>query len=98
MSRCSMAGASCLISVVIPAYNSANTLRRAVTSVLQQTLRDHEIIIVDDASQDATAAIARDLAQIDRRVRVLELSNNGGKSHAMNVAIPQARGEWIAVL
>lgn len=93
-----MTGATCLVSVVIPAYNSANTLRRAVVSVLEQTLRDHEIIIVDDASQDATATVARDLALIDRRVHVLELSSNGGKSHAMNVAIRQARGEWVAVL
>lgn len=88
----------CQASVVIPVYNSASTLRRAVTSVLRQTLEQVEILIVDDASQDGSLALARELATTDSRIRVLALPANRGKSNAMNVAIGEARGAWIAVL
>lgn len=88
----------CHVSVVIPVYNSASTLRGAVASVLRQTLAQIEILIVDDASQDDSLAVARELATSDNRVRVLTLSTNSGKSNAMNVAISEARGAWIAVL
>jgi succinoglycan biosynthesis protein ExoO len=86
------------VSVVIPVYNSASTLRAAVTSVLRQTLEQIEILIVDDASQDGSLALARELAMNDSRIRVLALPANRGKSNAMNVAISEARGAWIAVL
>ena len=86
------------VSVVIPVYNSASTLRRAVTSVLRQSLDEIEILIVDDGSQDASLASARELATSDDRIRVLALPENRGKAHAMNVAIAEACGAWIAVL
>jgi succinoglycan biosynthesis protein ExoO len=93
-----MQNQECRASVVIPVYNSAGTLRRAVASVLCQTLGDLELLIVDDASQDASLASARELAAIDNRIRVIALPTNQGKAHAMNVAINEANGAWIAVL
>ena len=85
------------MSVVIPVYNSASTLRVAVTSALRQTLEQIEILIVDDASQDEALALARELAMNDSRIRVaLALPANRGKSNAMNVAISEARGAWIS--
>jgi glycosyltransferase involved in cell wall biosynthesis len=89
---------ACEVSVVIPVYNSASTLERAVTSVSRQTVAEHEILIIDDASQDQSLALARQLALDDRRIRVIALSCNGGKAHAMNQAIREARGAWVAVL
>ena len=86
------------VSVIIPVYNSAGTLRRAVRSVLEQTLEQIEILIIDDASQDGSLGLARELAMRDRRIRVLALHRNCGKSNAMNVAITEASGAWIAVL
>jgi succinoglycan biosynthesis protein ExoO len=86
------------VSVVIPVYNSVGTLRGAVASVLEQTLQQIEILIVDDASRDGSLALARELAMNDSRIRVLTLPANRGKSNAMNVAIGEARGAWIAVL
>jgi succinoglycan biosynthesis protein ExoO len=86
------------VSVVIPVFNSAGTLRGAVTSVLRQTLEQIEILIADDASRDDSLALARELATNDNRIRVLALPANRGKSNAMNVAIGEARGAWIAVL
>jgi succinoglycan biosynthesis protein ExoO len=86
------------VSVVIPVFNSAATLDRCVRSAVAQTLVDIEILIVDDGSTDTSADVADALAGADARIRVIRLVSNGGKSHAMNVAIDGARGEWVAVL
>ena len=88
----------CRATVVIPVYNSAATVRRAVASVLAQTLRELELLVVDDASTDGSSAILRELAATDDRIRVITLSRNGGKSHAMNHATAEAQGTWLAVL
>lgn len=87
----------CTASVVIPAFNSATTLPRAIGSVLDQDIHDIEILIVNDGSTDATGVVANGFAT-DPRVRVIALGENHGKAHAMNIAIAQARGRWIAVL
>ena len=89
---------ACQVSVVIPVYNSVSTLARAINSVLRQSLADIEVLVVDDASRDASLATAQALASEDARVRVLALPINRGKSRAMNVGINEASGAWIAVL
>lgn len=86
------------VSVVVPAYNSAGTLRRAVESVLCQSEPSVEVVVVDDASTDGTLGVARRLEAEDPRVRVLALPENGGVSRARNRGTAHARGEWIAVL
>jgi len=86
------------VSVVIPAYNAANFLERALSSVLAQTMPEVEIIMVDDASSDATFEIARKVAVCDSRVRVLHNERNRGLAVTRNRAIGMARGEWIAFL
>jgi len=86
------------VSVVVPVYNSASTLRRAVASALRQSLVEIEILIVDDSSQDTSLALARELATVDNRIRILAMPENRGKAHAMNVAIGEASGAWVAVL
>jgi succinoglycan biosynthesis protein ExoO len=93
-----MVSKACRVSVLIPAFNSAATLPRAVMSALAQDLRDLEVVIVDDGSRDETAEVARQLASGDPRVRLITLARNGGKSVAMNAGIAIARGQWIAVL
>ena len=87
-----------LVSVILPAYNAAAHLRRAVDSALGQTMSDLEIVIVDDASTDATLEIAGRIAARDPRVRVLHNERNSGPSVSRNRAIAAARGEWIAIL
>ena len=86
------------ISIVIAAYNAAQTLPRAVAAACAQTIDDLEILIADDASPDATLAVAEELASHDARIRVLSAETNGGPGAARNMAIDAARGEWIAVL
>jgi succinoglycan biosynthesis protein ExoO len=80
----------------MPSFNSAASLRVAVSSVLNQSLARVEIIIVDDASSDATAAVVDEMAKVDGRVRYLRQARNGGPSAARNVALDLARGDWIA--
>jgi succinoglycan biosynthesis protein ExoO len=86
------------VTVVIPVYNSAPTLARAVASVSCQTLRDLELFIVDDGSRDGSATLAQEFAQSDARIRLVSLPANRGKSYALNHAISVARGTWIAIL
>lgn len=85
-----------LVTAVIPAYNAAATIRRALDSVLAQTYRNYEIIVIDDASTDATADIVA--THYGDRVRLLRLPHNQGESGAMNAGIAVANGELIAFL
>jgi glycosyltransferase involved in cell wall biosynthesis len=89
-------GAPPRVSAVIPSHNRAALVPRAITSVLHQTFRNLELIVVDDGSTDATtAAVAR---FDDPRVRYIRLPKNNGQWYAENVGIAQARGEWVAFL
>lgn len=93
-----MRSAAVRVSVIMPAYNAAATIGRAVTSALRQTQQDLEVIVIDDASTDATAGIAERLATQDGRVRVKRQSVNRGPAAARNRGIVAARGEWLALL
>jgi glycosyltransferase involved in cell wall biosynthesis len=86
-----------LVSVVIPTYNRATLLPRAVDSALQQTYRQVEVIIVDDGSTDDTPGeVARRYGE-DPRVRYVRIPN-GGVSGARNVGISLAKGDFVAFL
>src|SRR3954452_7696310 len=85
-----------LVTVIIPAYNAAATVARAVDSVLAQTYRPIEVIVVDDCSKDATSEIVA--AYRDERIRLLHLPHNQGVSGALNEGLSIARGEYIAFL
>lgn len=86
-----------LVSVIIPAYNVEKTIERAVRSVMLQTYRELEILIVDDGSPDNSGLIADRLAGEDSRIRVVH-QVNGGLSAARNTGIEEAKGDYIAFL
>ena len=85
------------VSVLIAAYRAGTVLPRAVRSALDSAGVRVEVIVVDDASPDATFAVAEGLAA-DHRIRVARLERNGGPSAAHNRALEMARGRWVAVL
>ena len=87
-----------LISVIMPAYNAQETLACAVDSVLSQTYKKLELIIVDDCSKDDTLRIAQDYALADRRIKVLHNAQNSGASRTRHNAVEAASGKWIAFL
>ncbi len=83
-----------LVSVVIPTYNRAYCIERAINSILNQTWKNLEVIIVDDASTDNTEQVIRGMS--DERIRYIRYEENRGANHARNVGIENARGNYIA--
>ena len=82
------------VSIIIPVYNSQKYLKTTVESLLSQTYRDFEIILVDDGSTDTSGELCDDLVLTDSRVSVIH-KTNGGVSDARNVGIERAKGELI---
>jgi hypothetical protein len=82
------------VSVVLPTYNRAYVLRRAIDSVLAQQGAEIELIVVDDASTDDTRALLATIA--DPRLRIVHAPRNGGAARARNLGVAAARGEWLA--
>lgn len=83
------------VSVIVPAYNSADNVRDCVLSITNQNLRDIEIVCVDDGSQDSTLDILSEISRDDSRIRVLTQPNSGAGA-ARNLGIAAARGDWLA--
>jgi glycosyltransferase involved in cell wall biosynthesis len=84
-----------MISVLLPVRDGERFLAASIDSVLAQTWRDFELLVLDDGSTDGTAAIAASYAARDDRVRVIRLSG-GGISRALNAGLEDARRPWIA--
>lgn len=86
-----------LVSIVVPVYNSEKYLQRCVDSLTGQTLREIEVILVDDGSTDSSGKIADMCAECDSRVKVFH-KKNGGPASARNVGIAEAAGKYIAFI
>lgn len=85
------------VSIITPSYNSALYIKNTIASVQAQTLRDWEMIIVDDGSIDNSADIIRDIAINDSRIKLIQ-KENGGSASARNVGLQQAKGDYIQFL
>ncbi len=88
-------GSSPLISVIIPVYNVEPYLRECLDSVLNQTLRDIEIICINDCSTDGSLAVLNDYASKDERIKVIDKRINEGLSQTRNVGIAAASGKYM---
>lgn len=84
-----------LISVIIPIYNAEKYLEKCIESILIQTYKDFELILVDDGSKDNSGKICNEYAEKDSRIRVIH-KKNAGVSAARNTGIENAKGEFIA--
>ena len=84
-------------SVIVPVYKVEEYLEKCVQSILAQTERDFELILVDDGSPDRCGALCDSLAQTDPRVRVIHQENQG-LGGARNTGIREARGDWLLLV
>ena len=87
-----------LISVIIATHNREELLPQAVQSILDQTLQDFEIIIVDDCSSDNTPNVIRALEEKDDRIRAIRSNQNIGPGAARNLGMASAKGDYIAIM
>lgn len=87
-----------LISIIMPAYNCEKFIMEAITSVIEQTYKSWELIVIDDGSKDNTVSIIKELSNKDDRIRFYINEENKGVSATRNRGISLANGDWIAFL
>lgn len=83
------------VSVIIPVYNAAQYLERCLDSVINQTLKDIEIICINDCSTDNSLEILEEYASKDNRIKIIDFKENKGVAAARNAGINEAQGEYI---
>ena len=86
-----------LVSIIMPSWNTARFIEESIKSVLAQTYKNWELLIVDDCSTDDTDEKVKPFTA-DERVKYFKLEQNGGAALARNFALRKAEGEWIAFL
>lgn len=84
-----------MISVIVPAFNAEKTIGRCLESILNQTYKDLEILVIDDCSKDRTVEICQEYAKSDARLKVIQLLENKGVSNARNVGLGSIKGEFF---
>jgi glycosyltransferase involved in cell wall biosynthesis len=84
------------VSVLVPVFNTERYLRQCLDSILGQSLRDIEVVCVDDCSSDGSAGLVKRYAEKDARVRLIRQESNRGLGAARNRALAASRGEYIA--
>jgi glycosyltransferase involved in cell wall biosynthesis len=87
-----------LVSVIMNAYNHEKYISDAIESILNQTFTDFELIIIDDASKDATPSIIKSYQQKDNRIRAIFHDKNVGIAKTMNECFKEAKGKYIAYI
>lgn len=87
-----------LISIIMAAYNAENTIGQAITSVIQQTYTDFELIIINDCSTDRTVDVINEFIKRDTRIILINNSKNMGVSYTRKHGLDEAKGSWIAIL
>lgn len=86
-----------LVSIIMPSYNTAKYISDSINSVLYQTYKNWELIIVDDCSTDNTDEVVKPFLS-DNRIRYLKNEKNSGAAVSRNYALREAKGKWIAFL
>ena len=84
------------VSVLMPVYNAEEFLSEAITSVLNQSFSDFELVIVDDCSTDSSLSVIESFAQEDSRIKVVSTKTNSGVTVALNTGLAACSGEFVA--
>ena len=87
-----------LISIIMAAYNAEKTIGQAISSVLNQTYPNFELLVVNDCSKDRTVELVKNIAVKDSRVRLISNAKNSGVSCTRKHGLEEAKGAWIAIL
>ena len=87
-----------LISIIMAAYNAEKTIGHSISSVLDQTYPNFELLVVNDCSTDGTEKLVESFAAKDSRVRLISNEKNSGVSYTRKHGLEEAKGEWIAIL
>ena len=87
-----------LVSIIMPAYNAEKFIKDSIESVLSQSYKEWELLVVDDCSSDNTGSIVNDYCDIDKRVKFFSNEKNSGPAQTRNNALKQAKGKFIAFL
>ena len=86
------------VTVVMPSYNAQRFISEAIDSVIQQTLADWELLVVDDGSTDSTPRLVRCYQRLDHRITLITVRVNRGPAYARNLALRQAQGDFVAFI
>jgi glycosyltransferase involved in cell wall biosynthesis len=87
-----------LISVIMACHNAVPFIESAIESIVHQTHKDFQLIIIDDASSDNSLGLLRKKALTDSRIELYALSENVGAGAARNIGISKSRGDWLAIM
>ncbi|MFC1686195.1 glycosyltransferase [Nanoarchaeota archaeon] len=85
------------VSVIVPAYNEEKNIRKTIDSLLHLDYPHFEIIVIDDGSTDSTLRIAKEMAKLDKKIKVYT-KKNGGKASAINFALKRTKAKFVATL
>ncbi len=85
-----------LVSIILPTYNGTNRIREAIRSVISQTYKNWELLVIDDGSVDGTEEVVSNLVESDKRIKYIKNENNLGIQKSLNKGIREAKGEYIA--
>ena len=83
-----------MTSIIVPVYNAERTLERCIKSLLNQSVSDFEVILVNDGSKDRSLQLSQMYAYMDKRIRIIN-KQNGGVSSARNAGIEAANGKYL---
>lgn len=86
------------VSILVAVYNAENSIRKCLDSLTAQTLKDIQVICIDDGSTDKSPLILDEYAKYDKRINVIHLKENQGLAHARNIGLNIARGEYTCML
>ncbi len=87
-----------LVSIITPAYNAERHIKYTIESVMKQDYNNWEMLIIDDGSKDTTKFIIEGFVKIDKRIKLISLTENKGVAYARNVGLKEAKGKYIAFL
>ena len=89
---------SVFVTIIMPAYNASNTISESIQSVLDQTYKHFELIVVNDCSSDNTKEIVEEFIELDDRIKFIDKIANEGVASARNTGLDHAQGEFVAFL